>query len=91
MVNLLCFVLWFSHQYFFITIITSLLYMFAFSAVGNPEVNRDVCGQEVKTRCDMRDNFKSCGLQMFFGLSVVMTEQYVVHSAVKMSLAYLKY
>ena len=36
----------------------------------------------------MRDNFKSRGLQMFFGLSAVMTEQYVgLHSAVKISLA----
>ena len=34
----------------------------------------------------MRDNFKSRGLQRFFGLSVVVTES-CVHSVVKMSLA----
>ena len=34
----------------------------------------------------MRDNFKSRGLQRFFGSSVVMTES-CVHSVVKMSLA----
>ena len=49
-----------------------------------------VCGIEVKIKCDMGGNFNSGGLQMFFGLSVVITEQYV-HSAVKMSLAYLKH
>ena len=52
MVNLLCFILLFSHQYFFITIITSLLYIFAFYAVSDPEGNLDVCGQEVKVRCE---------------------------------------
>ena len=42
MVNLLCFVLLFGHHCFFVTIITSLLYIFAFYSVSNPEVNRDV-------------------------------------------------
>ena len=43
----------FSRHYFFITVITSLLYTLAFYAVGNPEVNRQVCGQEVKIRCEI--------------------------------------
>ena len=43
----------FSHHYFFITAISSLLCTLVFYTVGNPEVNRQVCGQEVKIRCEI--------------------------------------
>ena len=43
----------FSHHYFFITVVTSLLCTLAFYAVGNPEVNRQACGQVVKIRCEI--------------------------------------
>ena len=52
MVDLLCFVLLFSHQHFFITIIVSLLYILAFYAVSNPQDYRDVCNQDVEMRCE---------------------------------------
>ena len=49
-------------------------------------VTQKLTAMSAAKKSKLRDNFKSRGLQVFWGLSVAMTEQYV-YFAMKMSLA----